>query len=61
MSSAEFTKSYIRLIIMAWIIPALFGLSFLTYIEILTVDQLTGIMTTPNEPAFITLWIIFAY
>ncbi len=61
MSSAEFTKSYIRLIIMAWIIPALFGLSFLTYIEILTVDQLTGIMTTPTEPAFITLWMIFAY
>lgn len=61
MSASEFTKSYIRLIISAWMIPALFGLSFLTYIEILTVDQLIGIMTTPTEPAFITLWLIFAF
>jgi len=61
MSHTEFIKSYLRLILSAWIIPALFGLSFLTYIEILTVDQLIGIMTTPTEPAFITLWMIFSF
>lgn len=61
MPSTKFTKSYIRLILMAWIIPAMFGLSFLTYIEILTVDQLIGILITPTEPAFITIWLIFAY
>jgi len=61
MSAAEFTKSYLLLILSAWIIPALFGLSFLTYIEILTIDQLIGILTTPTEPAFITIWMIFAY
>jgi signal transduction histidine kinase len=61
MSSAEFKKYFSRLILMAWIIPALFGLSFLTYIEILTLEQLIGILTTPTEPAFIMLWMIFAY
>ena len=61
MSSAKFVKSYLRLILSAWIIPAFFGLSFIAYIEILTVDQLIGIMTTPTEPAFITIWMIFAY
>lgn len=61
MSAAEFTKIYLRLILAAWVIPALFGLSFLTYIEILTIDQLIGILTTPTEPAFITIWMLFAY
>jgi signal transduction histidine kinase len=61
LSSAEFTKSYTRLIIMAWMVPAMFGLSFLTYIEILTLDQLIGIMITPSEPVFIVIWLIFAH
>lgn len=61
MSPAEFTKTYLRLILAAWIVPALFGLSFLTYIEILTVYQLIGIMTTPTEPTFIALWMIFSF
>ncbi|MBE9568452.1 MAG: hypothetical protein IMF14_07125 [Proteobacteria bacterium] len=61
MSPAEFNKSYIRLIIIAWIVPAMFGLSFLTYIGILNIDQLIGIMMTPMEPAFIVIWMVFAY
>ncbi len=61
MSSAKFKKSYIRLILSAWIFPAFFGLSFIAYIEILTVDQLIGIMTTPTVPAFVIIWMIFAY
>jgi PAS domain S-box-containing protein len=61
MSSAEFKKAYMHLIIMAWVIPAFVGLGFLTYIEILTIDQLIGIMTTPTEPVFIITWFIFAY
>jgi len=60
-SSAQFAKSYTRLIILAWMVPAMFGLSFLTYIQILTVDQLIGIMITPTEPAFIVIWLIFAH
>ncbi|MEA1890826.1 MAG: ATP-binding protein [Pseudomonadota bacterium] len=60
-SSASFSKSYTRLIILAWVVPALFGLSFIGYIQILTVDELIGIMITPTEPAFIVLWLIFAY
>lgn len=46
---------------MAWVVPALFGLSFIGYIQILTIDELIGIIITPTEPAFILLWLIFAY
>jgi signal transduction histidine kinase len=45
---------------MAWVVPALFGLSFIGYIQILTIDELIGIMITPTEPAFIILWLVFA-
>jgi len=61
LSSARFSQSFTRLIIVAWVVPALFGLNFLVYIQVLTFDQLAGIMTTPAEPAFAVLWLIFAH
>ena len=57
----KFKRSFNRLILIAWLVPALFGLSFIGFIEVLTVEQLMGILRTPSEPAFVLLWLIFAH
>lgn len=60
-SSQSFKKQFISLILSAWIVPAIFGLSFLMYIELFTPAQMYDIMTNPIEPIFIAIAIFLAY
>ena len=60
LSAGEFNRKFIILIMLAWIVPAVFGLSFILFINILSVEQMLGILLTPTEPAFIILWLFFA-
>lgn len=55
-----FTRRYNWLVIAAWMIPALFGLGFIAYIKVLSVEQLIGILITPTEPAFILISLLLA-
>ncbi len=60
LSGKEFQRRARNLVMLAWIVPAVFGLSFLLYIEMFTVKQMTTVMTTPAEPGFILVAFIFA-
>ena len=60
LTAAEFQKRLRNLILAAWNIPPVFGLSFILFINVLSVDQMVGILTTPLEPGFIISWIIFS-
>lgn len=59
-SKQSFNQQFIRLIVLAWLLPAFVGLLFILFINVLSVEQLTGILLTPTEPAFILVWTIFA-
>ena len=60
LSAKEFNHKFTWLIILAWTVPAVFGLLFILYIKILSPEQLIGILLTPTEPAFIIIWVAFA-
>lgn len=60
-SAKYFQHRFLSLIIAAWVIPAVFGLSFLLFIEMFTPGQMLGIMTTPLEPVFILVSLAFAF
>ena len=60
LSAELFRKKLRNLILMTWNIPPIFGLSFILFINILTVDQMVGILVTPIEPVFIISWIVFS-
>ncbi|HEC18465.1 MAG TPA: GAF domain-containing protein, partial [Gammaproteobacteria bacterium] len=55
-----FARRFRRLIILAWTMPPVFGLSFLLYIEMFSMKQMGRVMTTPLEPAFIAASLFFA-
>jgi len=59
-SAEDFRKKLRNLILTAWNIPPVFGLSFILYIRILSLDQMAGILITPLEPGFIVFWIFFS-
>ena len=61
MTPSEFQKQFLRLILAAWVIPAVFGLSFLMFIEIFTVDQMISMLTSPLEPIFVLSALTAAY
>ncbi|MCK5649711.1 MAG: PAS domain S-box protein, partial [Gammaproteobacteria bacterium] len=52
-SAHSFKTRFRNLIILAWTIPPVMGLSFLLYIRIFTADQVLGILMTPLENIFI--------
>lgn len=56
----SFSRRYYRLILLAWTVPAIFGLSFLVYIRMFSIDQMLAILTTPLEPLFVIIWVGFA-
>jgi diguanylate cyclase (GGDEF)-like protein len=58
--ATQFRKKFLFQIALALTIPAVFGLGFLGYIEIFTVDQLTTILTTPLMPAFVLASLFFS-
>ncbi len=60
LTRAEFLNRFRWLIILAWTIPAVFGLSFLLYIEMFTVAQMGQVMTGPIEPTFIAVSLLLA-
>ncbi len=60
LSSRVFLKYFTTLIVLAWVLPAIVGLSFILFIKILTVEQLIAIMLTPTEPVYIIVWLVFA-
>ncbi len=57
----QFLRRFITLIILAWTIPPVFGLSFLLFIEIFSPAQVLAITFSPLEMAFIISTIAFAY
>lgn len=60
LTRAEFLYRFRWLIILAWVIPAVFGLSFLLYIEMFTLAQMGEVMVSPIEPTFIVAALVFA-
>lgn len=60
MSTNEFRKRFLILILLTWIVPALFGLSFLVYIQMFTLEQMLDILTSPIEPVFVTAYVLFS-
>lgn len=60
LTRAEFIFRFRRLIILAWTLPSVFGLSFLLYIEMFTLEQIRQVMMAPVEPFFIVVGLVFA-
>ena len=60
LSGKEFQRRARNLVMLAWVVPPVFGLSFLLYIEMFSVEQMAVVMTTPAEPGFILLASTFA-
>jgi len=60
LSASEFRTRLRNLILATWNIPPIFGLSFILFINVLSLEQIVGILTTPLEPAFIIFWIVFS-
>jgi len=55
-----FRRKFRLLILTAWIVPAIFGLSFVLYVNILSVPEMVEVMTHPLEPLFALAWISFS-
>jgi len=56
----DFRRRFLSLILLAWVLPPVMGLSFILFIRILTPEQMIGIMLAPIEPLYIILWVGFA-
>jgi len=61
LSTDNFQKQFLRLILIAWTVPAVIGLSFLVFIKMFTLDQVVDILTSPIEPFFIVGSLFAAY
>jgi len=59
-SADAFRRRFARAILLAWTVPPVFGLGFLLFIGMFTPAQMTTILTTPLEPAFIAGTLVFA-
>lgn len=55
-----FQRRFFVLILLAWTVPPVFGLSFLLFIGMFTPAQMAVILTTPLEPIFIVATTAFA-
>ena len=60
-SADTFKRKFNQLILLTWLVPPVFGLSFLLFIRLLTPEQISTILLTPIEPAFIIASLLFAY
>lgn len=60
-SSKQFRRRFRQLILMAWIVPPIFGLSFLLFIRMFSFEQMRVILTTPIQPLFDVITLIAAY
>ncbi len=59
-SVQEFKRKFRQLILLTWMVPPVFGLSFLLFLRIFTPEQIYGILITPLEPTFIIASLFFA-
>ena len=53
MPAKAFQSRFLTLILLTWIVPAVFGLSVLVYIQMFTVEQMLDILASPIEPVFV--------
>jgi diguanylate cyclase (GGDEF)-like protein/PAS domain S-box-containing protein len=60
LSGAQFLSRFRRLIILAWTIPAVFGLSFLLFIKMFTLRQMGDVLASPLEPTFVLVSLALA-
>ncbi len=56
----DFRRRFQRLILIAWTVPPVFGLTFLLFIGMFTPRQMAELLTTPGEPVFVLAWLAFA-
>ena len=60
LTRTEFLRKFRILIVLAWTMPLVFGLSFLLYIEMLTVTQMVAVLGSLPQPSFDVLSLILA-
>ena len=60
MTGQQFLSRLTLLILTAWLIPPIFGLTFLMGIGMFSMQQMQVMLTTPLEPAFIIINVMFA-
>jgi len=53
MTTKQFRNKFLTLIIATWGVPPIFGLSYLVYIQMFSIEQMIDIMLSPIEPFFI--------
>jgi signal transduction histidine kinase len=59
MSAKQFRSRFLKLILLTWIAPAVFGLSFLVYIQMFSLEQMLDILASPIEPVFVGAAVLF--
>ncbi|WP_455211739.1 sensor histidine kinase [Kaarinaea lacus] len=60
MTSREFKNRFLLLILFAWTIPPIFGLSFLLFIKMFSGPQMLDILLSPVEPVFVIASLVLA-
>ena len=60
LTGKQFHRRLRNLILVAWTVPPIFGLSFLLYIDLFTPQQMLAILKNPFEPLFNLGWVILA-
>ncbi len=60
MTSEEFKRRARRLVVLTWLVPPVFGLSFLIFIQMFTMEEMAVVLTTPGEPVFVIGSLVFA-
>ena len=60
LSAKAFSQKFTWLIVLSWTVPAVVGLSFILFINILSPEQMVGILLTPTVSAFVIVWVTFA-
>lgn len=59
-TSEEFSRRARRLVVLTWLVPPIFGLSFLLFIQMFTLQEMWVVLTTPGEPIFVIGSLVFA-
>jgi len=60
LTGKQFHRRLRNLILVTWIVPPIFGLSFLRYLDIFTTEQVRNILLNPVELVFNVGWIVLA-
>ena len=59
-SGTRFLRHFTWLIAMSWLVPPVAGFAFITYFQLFSKQQLSAILTSPLEPAFVITSLITA-